>query len=196
MSRRDNCYDNAQAESFFSKFKTELLENGIFESLKMPNQRSSTISKAAESALDKLEEKWGEKYPIVIRSWRRKWDNLSHYFRYPEPIRKGIYMTNSIETVHRQFRKLTKTKGGFPNENSLLKLLYMGIKNAQKKWTIPIKNWSLTLSQLAIFFEGRFDEALTIWKSYIYTGKICWQTHCLQMANLFPNQQAQRVSYF
>ena len=162
MSRRDNCYDNAQAESFFSKFKTELLENGIFESLKMPNQRSSTISKAAESALDKLEEKWGEKYPIVIRSWRRKWDNLSHYFRYPEPIRKGIYMTNSIETVHRQFRKLTKTKGGFPNENSLLKLLYMGIKNAQKKWTIPIKNWSLTLSQLAIFFEGRFDEALTI----------------------------------
>ena len=117
---------------------------------------------AAESALDKLEEKWGSKYPIVIRSWRRKWDNLSHYFRYPEPIRKVIYTTNSIEAVHRQFRKLTKTKGAFPNENSLLKLLYLGIKNAQKKWTMPIKNWSLTLSQLAIFFDGRLDEALTV----------------------------------
>jgi len=78
---------------------------------------------AAETALDELEQIWGEKYPIVIQSWRKKWDNLSVYFRYPEPIRKVIYTTNSIEAVHRQFRKLTKTKGGFPNDNSLLKLL-------------------------------------------------------------------------
>jgi transposase-like protein len=117
---------------------------------------------AAETALDKLEERWGDKYPIVIQSWRRKWDNLSVYFRYPEPIRKVIYTTNSIEAVHRQFRKLTKTKGGFPNDNSLLKLLYMGIQNAQKKWTMPIQNWNLTLSQLAIFFEGRLDGALNL----------------------------------
>jgi len=64
--------------------------------------------------------------------------------------------------VCRQFRNLTKTKGAFPNENSLLKLLYVGIQNAQKKWTMPIQNWSLTLSQLAIFFEGRLDEALDL----------------------------------
>lgn len=95
---------------------------------------------AAESALDELEQIWGEKYPIVIQSWRRKWDNLSVYFRYPEPIRRVIYTTNSIEAVHRQFRKLTKTKGGFPNDNSLLKLLYLGIQNASKKWTMPIHN--------------------------------------------------------
>jgi putative transposase len=74
----------------------------------------------------------GDKYPIVIKSWRNKWDNLSNYFKYPQDIRKVIYTTNIIESVHRQFRKLTKTKGGFPNENSLLKLLYMGIQNAQK----------------------------------------------------------------
>ena len=117
---------------------------------------------AAESALDELEQTWGERYPIVIQSWRRKWDNLSVYFRYPEPIRKVIYTTNSIEAVHRQFRKLTKTKGGFPNDNSLLKLLYMGIQNASKKWTMPIHNWNLTLSQLAIFFEGRLDGALDL----------------------------------
>jgi putative transposase len=117
---------------------------------------------AAESALDDLEKTWGNKYPIVIKSWRSKWDNLSTYFKYPEPIRKVIYTTNSIEAVHRQFRKLTKTKGGFPNDNSLLKLLYMGIQNASKKWTMPIQNWSLTLSQLAIFFEGRLDDALDL----------------------------------
>lgn len=117
---------------------------------------------AAESALDELEKNWGDKYPIVIQSWRKKWDNLSVYFRYPEPIRKVIYTTNSIEAVHRQFRKLTKTKGGFPNDNSLLKLLYLGIQNASKKWTMPIQNWNLTLSQLAIFFEGRLDGALDL----------------------------------
>lgn len=117
---------------------------------------------AAETALDELDEKWGEKYPIVIRSWRKRWQNLSVYFRYPEPIRKVIYTTNSIEAVHRQFRKLTKTKGAFPNDNSLLKLLYMGIRNAEKKWTMPIQNWNQTLSQLAIFFDGRLDETLDL----------------------------------
>jgi len=117
---------------------------------------------AAESALDNLEATWGSKYPIVIQSWRNKWDNLSVYFRYPEEIRRVIYTTNSIEAVHRQFRKLTKTKGGFPNDNSLLKLLYLGIQNASKKWTMPIHNWNLTLSQLAIFFEGRLDGVLDL----------------------------------
>ncbi len=79
-----------------------------------------------------------------------------------EEIRRVIYTTNIIESVHRQFRKLKKTKGGFPNENSLLKLLYMGILNAQKKWTMPIKNCSLTLYQLDIFFEGRLDKYLKL----------------------------------
>lgn len=117
---------------------------------------------AAEDALDRLEEKWGLKYPIVIQSWRNKWENLSCFFKYPQDIRKVIYTTNIIESVHRQFRKLTKTKGAFPNDNSLLKLLYMGILNAQKKWTMPIRNWSLTISQLAVFFEGRLDHAIDL----------------------------------
>ena len=116
----------------------------------------------AEQELDKLEEKWGSKYPIVFTSWRNKWDNLSVYFRYHADIRKVIYTTNIIESVHRQFRSLTKTKGAFPNDNSLLKLLFMGIQNAQKKWTMPIRNWSLTISQLAIEFDGRLDDALNL----------------------------------
>ncbi|WGY44776.1 IS256 family transposase [Vibrio sp. ABG19] len=117
---------------------------------------------AAEMELDSLEAKWGQQYPIVIRSWRNKWANLSVYFKYPEYVRKAIYTTNAIEAVHRQFRKLTKTKGGFPNENSLLKLLYAGILNASNKWTMPIQNWNMTLSQLAIHFEGRLDDVLDI----------------------------------
>ena len=116
----------------------------------------------AESELDTLEEKWNDKYPIVIKSWRNNWERLSQYFKYPEDIRRVIYTTNTIEAVHRQFRKLTKTKGAFPNQDSLLKLLYMGIQNASKKWTMPIQNWSLTISQLAIFFEGRLDKELKL----------------------------------
>ena len=114
----------------------------------------------AESELLKLEEKWGKKYPVVIKSWKDKWDNLSAYFKYPQEIRRIIYTTNIIESVHRQFRKLTKTKGAFPNENSLLKLLYMGIQNAKKKWTMPVQNWGLTLSQLSIFFPDRIEKYL------------------------------------
>jgi len=122
----------------------------------------AATKEAAEAALDDLESRWGDKYPIVLKSWRSKWENLSVYFKYPADIRRVIYTTNSIEAVHRQFRKLTKTKGAFPNENSLLKLLYMGIQNASKKWTMPIQNWNLTLSQLSIYFEGRLDGVLEI----------------------------------
>ncbi len=114
----------------------------------------------AESELLKLEEKWGKKYPVVIKSWKDKWNNLSAYFKYPQEIRRIIYTTNIIESVHRQFRKLTKTKGAFPNENSLLKLLYLGIQNAKKKWTMPVQNWGLTLSQLSIFFPDRIEKYL------------------------------------
>ena len=117
---------------------------------------------AAEDALDKLEAKWGKQYPIVIQSWRRKWDDLSAYFKYPEDIRRIIYTTNAVEAVHRQFRKLTKTKGGFPNEDSLLKLLYLGIENASKRWTMSFRDWGQTLSQLAIFFEGRLDDVIDL----------------------------------
>jgi len=122
----------------------------------------ATTKELAEDELLKLDEKWGKKYPIVLQSWQNKWENLSYYFKYPKEIRKIMYTTNIIESVHRQFRKLTKTKGAFPNENSLLKLLFMGIENAKVKWTQPVHNWSLTISQLAIFFEGRLDNYLEL----------------------------------
>ena len=123
--------------------------------------KAATLN-AAEIALDELDSKWGEKYPMVIKSWRSKWPTLSNYFKYPDYIRTAIYTTNAVEAVHRQFRKLTKTKGGFANENSLLKLLYAGILKASERWTHPIQNWNLTLSQLAIHFPDRLERYISL----------------------------------
>lgn len=109
---------------------------------------------AAEAALDELEAQWGDKYPMVINSWRSKWTTLSAYFKCQGYVLTAIYTTNAVKAVHRQFRKLTKTKGGFANENSLLKLLYAGIVKASERWTHPVQNRNLTLSQLGIHFEG------------------------------------------
>lgn len=123
--------------------------------------KAATLN-AAEIALDELDAKWGDKYPMVIKSWRNKWPTLSAYFKYPDYVRTAIYTTNAVEAVHRQFRKLTKTKGGFANENSLLKLLYAGILKAAERWTHPVQNWNLTLSQLAIHFEGRLEAHIAL----------------------------------
>ena len=111
---------------------------------------------AAELALDKLDEKWGERYPIVIKSWRDKWENLSHYFQYTAAIRRIIYTTNIVEGYHRQVRKVTKTKGVFPNDDAVYKLVWLAYRNIKKKWTMPIPNWGQTAQQLAIAFGDRF----------------------------------------
>lgn len=111
----------------------------------------------AELNLDKLEEKWGKKYPIVIKSWRQNWDNLSTYFAYTSGIRKMIYTTNTVEGYHRQIRKVTKTKGAFTSEMSLMKIIYLASKRIIEKWTSPLQNWSITAQQLVIHFgEDRF----------------------------------------
>jgi putative transposase len=109
----------------------------------------------AEVRLVELAEKWMKKYPVVIQSWQNNWHKLSTYFKYTEPIRRIIYTTNTIEGFHRQVRKVTKTKGVFPNDDALLKMVYLAHRNISKKWTQPLQNWSLSVSQLAIYFEGR-----------------------------------------
>jgi transposase-like protein len=109
----------------------------------------------AEQQLDALDKKWGKKYPLVINSWRSNWPKLSTYFKYDPAIRKLIYTTNTIEGFHRQVRKVTKTKGAFPSDMALLKLIYLAYRNISKKWTSPLQNWGMTVSQLSIWFEGR-----------------------------------------
>ena len=116
----------------------------------------------AEQKLEDLEAAWGKKYPLVLKSWRVNWEELSAFFKYPEEIRRIIYTTNVIEGFHRQLRKVTKTKGAFSNETSLLKLIYLAIQNVSKKWTMAPKNWSQTISQLSVFFEGRLKLDLRV----------------------------------
>lgn len=109
----------------------------------------------AEDELLNLEEKWGKKYPIVIDSWQRNWSELTAYFDYDPMIRKMIYTTNAVEGFHRQVRKVTKNKSVFPNDMSVLKLIYLALNNISKKWTMPINNWALTVQQLRIKFGER-----------------------------------------
>ena len=109
----------------------------------------------AEEKLLELEEKWGKKYSLVLKSWNNNWHNLSGYFKYPAEIRKMIYTTNAVEGLHRQIRKVTKTKGSFTSQAALEKLIYLAIQNISKKWNMPIPNWSLIIGQLDIFFTDR-----------------------------------------
>ncbi len=111
-----------------------------------------------EAALDNLLEfkaKWGKKYPAAIKSWENNWDILSTFYVYPPEIRRIIYTTNIIEGLHRQFRKVTKTKAVFPSDDSLRKMLYLASNNIIKKWTQRYRNWDLVLNHLTILFEDR-----------------------------------------
>lgn len=109
----------------------------------------------AESRLLELDDKWGKKYPMVLSSWQKKWDELSTYFKYSAEIRRLIYTTNSIESFHRQVRKYTKSKGAFTSESALVKLVYSAYQSIREKWKTPMQNWALIISQLNIYFEGR-----------------------------------------
>jgi len=115
----------------------------------------ASTKELAERNLDKLEASWGQKYPVVIKSWRNNWDRLSHYFQYAYPIRRVIYTTNIIEGFHRQLRKVTKTKGAFTSDEALMKLLYLAQEDITSKWNRPVHNWNQTLSQLSIIFAER-----------------------------------------
>lgn len=117
----------------------------------------ATTEDIAKEELKNLDKKWGEKYPVVIRSWQNNWDNLATFFQYSAPIRKMIYTTNIIEGFHRQLRKVTKTRGLFPHNDSLFKLLYLATIGASKKWNMPRQGWAEMIGQLAIHFDGRVD---------------------------------------
>ncbi|WP_163216205.1 IS256 family transposase, partial [Clostridium thermarum] len=114
----------------------------------------------AVQSLQVLEEKWGDKYPIVIQSWKNNWENLSTYFDFPPEIRKIIYTTNALEGFNRQLRKFTKIRTVFPTDDSLIKALYLATEQIMLKWTAPIQNWASTLAQLSIRFDERLEQYL------------------------------------
>lgn len=110
---------------------------------------------AALNALNDFEEKWGSKYAYAVKSWKENWDNLTSYFDYPLEIRKIIYTTNVIESLNNCIRKYTKSKSVFPDDQSVLKSVYLSVMNVQKKWNHTVRNWGLILSQFLIIFEER-----------------------------------------
>lgn len=110
----------------------------------------------AEMALRDFSDKWDSKYPSVSMLWQRHWERIIPFFYYPDDIRKAIYTTNAIESVNRILKKFLKTKGAFPSDEAIFKLLYLALGNISKKWTMPIRNWKMALGQFAIKFQDRF----------------------------------------
>ncbi len=106
-------------------------------------------------ALELFGEKWNGKYPLIAKSWQANWQRINPMFALPKEIRRAVYTTNVIESLNYSLRKITKTRAAFPTEEAAVKLLYLGLQNAAKKWTMPIQNWSLAMNQMAILFEGR-----------------------------------------
>ena len=109
----------------------------------------------AELHLEAFEAKWNGSHPTIGKSWRNNWERITPLFSYPPEIRKAIYTTNAIESVNMSLRKVTKNRGSFPNDESMIKLLYLALQNISKKWSMPIRNWRAALNQFSIMFEDR-----------------------------------------
>ena len=116
--------------------------------------RSPTLE-AAEAALAEFTDRWGEQYPAIAPSWERNWERLTPFFDYPPAIRKVVYTTNAIESLNYSMRKVIKGRGAFPHDDAIRKLLYLGLRNVSKKWTMPIRDWKPALNQFIILFEDR-----------------------------------------
>jgi putative transposase len=135
------------------KYTTDKDSRDVAADLKTIYQSATVLE--AEAALDAFEEKWGVKYPTIVKQWRAKWNDIVTLFEFPAPIRKAIYTTNAIESVNSVIRKFTRNRKQYPNAESALKLIYLAIHEASKKWTMPITGWKAALNHFAIVFEGR-----------------------------------------
>ena len=116
---------------------------------------SAVSEKQGLDALDDFAEKWDGKYPMISKSWKNNWANLSEFFAYPPDIRKIIYTTNAIESLNFSLRKVTKNRSAFPNDDAIFKIMYLALTNASKKWTMPIREWGAALNQFAVYFGDR-----------------------------------------
>ena len=116
---------------------------------------NSDTEELAKKKLESFKKKWDEKYPKISDSWENAWSEVIPFLAYPKDIRKVIYTTNAIESTNRQIRKIIKSKGVFPNDMAVYKIAYLALKNASKKWTMPVKDWKGALNQFAILFGDR-----------------------------------------
>lgn len=116
---------------------------------------AASTADEAEVRLTEFEEKWNAAYPPIAQSWRLNWIRIIPFFDYPLEIRRIIYTTNAIESVNMSLRKITKNRGSFPNDESLLKLFYLTLMNISQKWTMPLRDWKAALNRFTIQFEDR-----------------------------------------
>jgi transposase-like protein len=116
---------------------------------------------AAEQALESFSQAWDEKYPTISKTWRARWTDIITLFDYPPAIRRAIYTTNAIESVNSVIRKFTRNRKIYPNEDSALKLIFMAIREASRRWTMPIRKWKEALNHFAILFEDRMPELMS-----------------------------------
>ena len=121
--------------------------------------RAPTVE-AAQAALTRLAAQWDRKYPTISALWRRHWEQVIPFFAFPEAIRKVIYTTNAVESLHMTLRKVIKTRGSFPSEEAALKLLYLALRNVAAKWH-TIQNWKEALNRFAILWEDRFPQVVS-----------------------------------
>jgi putative transposase len=110
---------------------------------------------AAEQALERFAERWDATYPTLSPRWLADWDRLTVLFDYPPAIRRVIYTTNAMESLHDTLRKRLKTRGVFPNDESIMKVWYLALHNVAKKWTRPIRDWKAALHQFVVLFGER-----------------------------------------
>ncbi len=116
----------------------------------------SVSENEAKLELDRFSEKWDSQYPSISKGWYKNWDNLITLFDYPDEIRKIIYTTNAIESLNSVIRKAIKNRKIFPNEGSAIKIVYLAIEQASRRWSMPLRNWKPAMNRFAIEYEGRF----------------------------------------
>jgi putative transposase len=135
------------------KYVTDKDSKPVVADLKKIYQSATVLE--AEQELDRFAEVWGEKYPTIVKQWRLRWSDIIALFEFPPAIRKAIYTTNVIESVNSVIRKFTRNRKQYPNAESALKLVYLAIHEASKRWTMPIVGWKAALNHFAIVFEDR-----------------------------------------
>lgn len=140
---------------FIDAIHYSVRDNGVIRKLAAYYQ--APTEGQALAALERVSEKWSEKYPYAMKSWKQNWDAISPIFKFSAAVRKVIYTTNAIESLNATYRKLNRQRSVFPSDKALIKALYLSTFEATKKWTMPLRDWRQVYGELSIMYESRLS---------------------------------------
>jgi putative transposase len=121
---------------------------------------TAPTAEAAAAALEAFAEgPWGARFPAVVSLWRRAWTHIVPFFAFPPAVRRILYTTNALESVHARLRKILKTRGHFPSDEAASKLLWLALRNITVRWTLPLREWKAAMAHFAILYDGRFIQS-------------------------------------